>query len=99
MKKELNREHKIKSTQKMNKWRKILNKKKHRGIGPGSCHDPGLMNLRPLTPAFGHVDSHWSRFISKPGLMTLVISPDALVPVQEPGLMGLMNRDKWTCFY
>ena len=74
-------------------------KKKHRLIGPGSCNDPGLMNLHPLAPAFDHVSHHWSRFISEPGVITLSVSPDALVPVQEPGLMGLMTRDRWTCFY
>ena len=66
-------------------------KKKQRGIGPGSCHDPGLMRLRPLAPASGHMDHHWFRFVSKPGLM--VISPEAVVLVRGPGQMAQPNRD------
>ena len=93
MKKELNREHKIKSTQKMNKWRKIENKKKATRHRSRVVPRPGTNEPPPVAPAFGRVTHHWSRFVSEPGLMTSVISPDALVSGREPGLMAMMNRD------
>ena len=77
----------------MNKWRKIQNKKNAPTHRSRVMPRPGTNEPPPLAPAFGHVAHHWSRFVSEPGLMTSVISPDALVPVQEPGLMGLMTRD------
>ena len=50
---------------------------------------------RPLTGlgAQGHVEAHWSRFVFEPGLMGGGISNDPLVPVHEPGLKALTNRD------
>src|SRR3954466_14295601 len=42
----------------------------------------------------GHVEAHLSRFWFEPGLKGEGISNDPLVPVQEPGLKALMNRDK-----
>ena len=45
------------------------------------------------------MEPHLSRFVSELGLKVLGFSPDPLVPVREPGQMGLMNRDKWAFFY
>ena len=47
----------------------------------------------------GHVEARLSRFVGKPGLKVLGISNGPLVPVPEPGQMGLWNRDKWAFFY
>jgi hypothetical protein len=40
-------------------------------------------------PRSGHVEPLLSRFVSEPGLKVLGFSPDPLVPVPEPGQMGL----------
>ena len=47
----------------------------------------------------GHVEAHLSRFVLEPGLKGGGISNDPLVPVQEPGLKALTNRDKCPLFY
>ena len=41
----------------------------------------------------GHVEAHLSGFVFEPGLMGGGISNDPLVPVHEPGLKALTNRD------
>ena len=42
----------------------------------------------------GHVVDRLSRFVAQPGQKVFGISNDPLVPVPEPGQMGLWNRDK-----
>ena len=46
-----------------------------------------------------HVEAHQSRFWIEPGLKGQGISTDTLVPVQEPGLKALTNRDYRPFFY
>ena len=46
-----------------------------------------------------HVEAHQSRFWIEPGLKGGGISTDTLVPVQEPGLKALTNRDYRPFFY
>ena len=57
--------------------------------------EPPTGTKGPLTGvgAQGHVEAHWSRFWFEPGLMGGGISNDPLVPVHEPGLKALTNRD------
>ena len=50
-------------------------------------------------PQCGHVEHLWSQFVSQPGLKVIGISPDRVVPVVEPGLKALWNRDCCPVFY
>ena len=47
----------------------------------------------------GHVEAHLSRFVFEPGLMGGGINNDTLIPVHEPGLKALTNRDCRPFFY
>ena len=47
----------------------------------------------------GHVEAHLPRFEFESGLMGGGINKDPLVPVHEPGLKALTNRDKFPLFY
>ena len=57
-------------------------------FGPGWIKGPPAWARRT-----GHVEDHLSRFVFEPGLMGGGISNDPLVPVHDPGLKALMNRD------
>ena len=50
-------------------------------------------------PDSGHVEPLLSLFVSEPRIKGLGFSPDPLVPIPEPGQIGLWIRDKWVFFY
>ena len=60
---------------------------------------PGTYEAPPSPPGSSHVDAYQSRAGSRPGPMTSVISPEAVVPGASPGPMAILARDLCPVFY
>ena len=68
-------------------------------IGPGHSPGPGSMRQPPKPSEAATWRPYRSRAGSRPGPMTSVISPEAVVPGASPGPMAHLARDYWPSFY
>jgi hypothetical protein len=60
---------------------------------------PGTYEAPPRLPEAATWRPYRSRAGSRPGPMTSVISPEAVVPGASPGPMAILAWDLWPVFY